>query len=265
MFRRNGALFALAAITALVIAGCGAATPTRLLPTQPPQIITVIITATPPPSTATLSAPSITPLPTVNVTTTAQTAATETKPTAVAGATKPAVVATKKPTAPLATTVAPSPLPLTLPAPKLVRPNFSQDTGQRDESHSPSDSLVFVWESISPLAQNVCYMIRVDFLPTNNQPGTGDAFLQCDPTQTTKVQSQGVSFTLYRPGYAAVNYSGLLPNPPTDLLVKWSVTVVADQGPGTGPTDAATGIRHKVVPLSPKSDTFQFPLKDARQ
>jgi len=105
-------------------------------------------------------------------------------------------------------------------------------------------------------------MIRVDFVPTNGQPSLGDAFLQCDPNETQKAQSRAVQFTMFKPGSSGLNYSGLLPNPPTDLWVKWYVTVVADQGPGSGPTDIATGVRHKVVPLSPKSDTFKFILKN---
>lgn len=246
---------------AVIIVGCGSATPTPA-PTQPPQVVTVIVTATQPPATATSAAPSITPLPTVNVTTTVQAAVTEAKPT-VAAATKAPVVATKKPAPPAASATA-SPLPLTLPAPVLVRPNFNPDIGQKDERHSPADALVFEWQSISPLAANVCYMIRIDFLPTNNQTGAGDFFLQCDPSETQKAQAQTVRFTLNQPGHSGQNYTGLLPNPPTDLWVKWYVTVVADQGAGTGPQDTS-GVRHKVAPLSPKSDTFQFLLKGGGQ
>ncbi len=253
MFRRNGALFALAAITALVIAGCGAATPTRLLPTQPPQIITVIITETPLPAIATSAAPSITPLPTVNVTTTVQAAVTEAKPT-VAGATKPAVVATKKPTAPPATTATNTPAPLTLAAPVLIGPNFNPEQGRKDERHSPSDSLVFEWQSINPLSAGVCYQVRVDFTP-----GAGDAFLQCDPNETQKAQALTVRFTLNQPSRAGPSYGSLLPNPSNDLTVKWFVSVVRDDGVGPD------GVHHKTTPLSPKSDTFQFPLKNAGQ
>jgi hypothetical protein len=253
MFRRNGALFALAAIMALVLAGCGAATPTRLLPTQPPQVITVIITATPPPETATSAAPSITPLPTVNVTTTVQAAVTEAKPT-VAGATKPAVVATKKPTAPLATTATNTSGPLTLPAPVLVSPNFNPEQGRKDERHSPSDALVFEWQSINPLSVGVCYQVRVDFTP-----GAGDTFLQCDPNESQKARALTVRFTLNQPRYPSPNYGSLLPNPPNDLTVKWFVTVVRDDGVGPD------GMHHKTTPLSPKSETFQFLLKGGGQ
>ncbi len=254
-------LISLASLLVLVaLAGCGSATPTPA-PTQAAQVITVIVTATPPPPTATSEAPSITPLPTVGVTETVQ-AATPIKPTNTPGAPKP--VATKKPVV-AASTATPSPLPLTLPAPKLVGPNFDPNTGQKDERHSPSDALIFEWQSISPLGPNVCYMIRVDLIPTNSQSGTGDAFLQCDTNETQKAQAQTVRFTLAQPNHAGVNYSGLLPSLPTDLWVKWYVTVVADQGAGAGPFDPISGIRHKVMPLSPKSDTFQFLLKGGGQ
>jgi hypothetical protein len=222
--------------------------------------ITVIVTATPPPPTETSAAPSITPLPTVGATNTPQ-PTTPTKAPSAAGTPKPS--ATKKPVAPAASAT-PSPLPLTLPAPVLVRPNFNPDIGQKDEFTSPSSALPLEWQSISPLAANVCYMVRVDFLPINNQPGKGDAFLQCDPNETQKAQSQTVRLTLQKPNYSGLNYSGLLPVPPTDLWVYWYVTVVADQGAGTGPQDLS-GARHKVAPLSPKSDTFKFLLKGGGQ
>jgi hypothetical protein len=255
MLCKKTLLFFVLVVLAMSAVGCGSATPTPVAPTQAVAQITVIVTATPQPATDTPSAPTITPVPTIGVTETVQPVATV-KPTS---APKPA--ATKKPVPPAAT-VTPSPLPLTLPAPLLVRPNFDLSTGQKDERHSPSDALVFEWQSISPLAQGVCYMIHVDFVPTNGQPGTGDAFLQCDPNETQKAQSVTVRFTLYQPGRTGVNYSGLLPNPSTDLWVKWYVTVVADQGAGTGPFEPISGVRHKVVPLSPKSNTFQFLLKN---
>lgn len=254
-------ILTLSLIMAIAVVACSSTTPTPA-PTQPPQVITVIVTATLPPPTATSEAPSITPLPTVNAATTVQAAATQAKPTAVVATKAP--VATKKP-APPAASATPSPPPLTLPAPVLVRPNFNPDTGQKDEFTSPSSALPLEWQSIKPLAANVCYMVRLDFLPTNNQPGKGDAFLQCDPSETQKAQSQTVRLTLQRPGYSGLNYSGLLPDPPTDLWVYWYVTVVADQGPGAGPSDPVTGTRHKVVPLSPKSDTFKFLLKGGGQ
>ena len=242
----------------LMVVGCGtAATPTPSI-TQTPFQITVIITATQPPPTATSAAPSITPLPTIAANVTPPTVAPTVKPTNTPGAPKP--TATKAP-AVAAKTATPTSPPLTLPAPVLNGPNFNPDVGQKDERRTPSDALIFEWQSIGPLAQNVCYMIRVDFIPMNNQPGGGDAFLQCDSTQTQKAPAQTVSFTLYQPTHSGMNYSGLLPNPPTDLWVEWSVTVVTVQGAGTGPYDPVSNARHIVVPQSPKSNVFRFPLK----
>ncbi|MCL4396436.1 MAG: hypothetical protein M1482_16810 [Chloroflexi bacterium] len=257
----NKNLFALVVaglVVAIAASGCGSVSPTPP-PTQPPIQITVIVTATPPPATDTPAAPSITPLPTINPEATVV-VDTPTKVAVALNTPKPA--ATKKPTVPAATET-PTAAPLTLPAPKLVRPNFNPDLNQKDERHSPSDALVFEWESISPLATGVCYMVRVDFVPTNSAGGTGDQFLQCDPNETQKAQAQTVRFTLYQPGHTGPNYSGLLPNPSTDLWVKWSVTVVTDVGPTAegGAVDPTTGTRHQIVPQSPKSDTFQFLLK----
>ena len=261
MNTKTAFLSAILLVVLLTVVACGtAATPTPSV-TQTPFQITVIVTATPPPPTATSAAPTITPLPTIAANVTPATVAPTAKPTNTPGAAKP--TATKAP-AVAAKTATPTSPPLTAQAPVLIRPNFNPDVGQKDERHSPSDALIFEWQSISPLAPNVCYMIRVDFLPTNEQPGGGDLFLQCDPQWTQKAQSQTVQFVLNQPGHTGQNYSGLLPNPPTDLWVKWYVTVVVDQGAGTGPQDT-TGTRHKIAPISPKSETFQFLLKGGGQ
>jgi hypothetical protein len=261
MKTKTALLFATSAILLVAVVGCGtAATPTPSA-TQTPFQITVVITATQPPPTATSAAPTITPLPTIAANVTPPTVAPTAKPSNTPGPAKP--TATKKPAVAVATATQ-TPLPLTSPAPVLIRPNFDPNTGQKDERHSPSDALIFEWQSIGPLGPNVCYMARIDFVPTNEQPGGGDAFLQCDPQWTQKAQSQTVQFVLNQPGHTGLNYSGLLPNPPTDLWVKWYITVVADQGAGTGPQDP-NGTRHKVSPLSAKSQTFQFLLKGGGQ
>jgi hypothetical protein len=256
MNTKTAFLSAILLVVLLTVVSCGsAATPTPSA-SQTPFQITVIVTATPPPPTATSAAPTITPLPTIAANVTPATVAPTVKPTNTPGAAKP--TATKAPIV-AAKTATPTSPALTLQAPVLIRPNFNPDIGQKDERHT-TESLTFEWQSIAPLAPNVCYMIRIDFIPMNEQPGGGDAFLQCDPQWTQKPQSQTVQFTLYKPGFSGQNYSGLLPNPPTDLWVKWYVTVVTDQGAGTGPQDT-NGTRHKVAPLSPNSPTFQFPLK----
>ena len=258
MIRFKTVSLIVAVLIAVSVIGCGAAATPTPSATQTPFQITVIVTATPPPPTATSAAPTITPLPTLGANVTVPAPTTAVKPTNTPGAAKP--TATKKP-AVAAATVTPTSPPLTLPAPVLNGPNFNPDIGQKDERRTPSDALIFEWQSIGPLAPNVCYMIRVDFIPMNNQPGGGDAFLQCDSTQTQKAPAQTVNFTLYQPTHTGMNYSGLLPNPPTDLWVEWTVTVVTVQGAGTGPYDPISGIRHLFVPQSPKSNTFKFPLK----
>lgn len=247
-------------ILLISVVGCGSTTPTPG-PTQTPAQVTVVVTATTEPATETPAAPSLTPLPTVVATDTLQALAAT--PTKAPVTPKPA--ATKKPATPAASPTATSP-PLTLQAPKLVGPIFDPNTGRKDEFRSPGSSLVFEWQAISKLGQGVCYEIRIDFVPMNGQPATGDAFLQCDPNETQKAQAQTVRFTLQSPNHTGTNYSGLLANPPTDEWVKWYVAVVADQGPDNvqgNPFDPISGARHRVLPLSPNSDTVQFILKSS--
>ncbi len=250
MTRKTWLLLVLA-IVLLALVGCGSApaTPTKPAPTQPPAVVTVVITVTPPPATAT-SAPTLTPIPTVAAT--APVTATV-KPTATAGAPRPTSTRTRTPVAvaPTSTTA-----PNKYAAPKIVGPIFDEALGRKDERHYPGDALIFQWQSVGALGANECYMIRVDM-----NPGQGDAFLQCDAGQATQLGAGGTAqFTLYQPNRGGPNYSSLLPTNVGDTTVNWYVQVVHDDGKGNGPTDPG-GVRHAVTPLGPKSNTVMFLLK----
>jgi hypothetical protein len=248
-------LISLAGLLVLVaLVGCGSATPTPA-PTQAAQVITVIITATPPPPTATASAPSITPLPTVNVTTTAQTAATEPKPTAVAGATKPAVVATKKPTAPPAATGTSSPLPMKFGAPVLNRPIWNDN--QKDEVKFPGGAIVFDWQSVGGLNGDECYLVQATAEPVNPVPAIGtqsDSWVTNCGDQTAP--GYAVKFTLESPIRVgtAPNYSSVLLNT-GQMWLHWSITVVKN----LGQCDPAYLYHCKTAPISsPGNGYFLF-------
>ncbi len=265
MIHRTWSLLALALILAVGIAitGCGSSpTPTRPAPTQPPQppqVITVIITPTALPPTATVALPTITPIPTIAVATVPPAPTTAAvKPTAVPAATKAGPTATRRPTTPAApvavatnTVVAANKYP----APVPVRPIYNQATGQTDERHYPADTLQFIWQSVGSLQGDECYQIRVEMVP-----GQGDTFLQCDPSATQVGAGSNASFTLNKPNQAGPNYSALWPLNAGECNVNWTVQVVKDNGKGTGAQDP-TGQRHSTTPLSPKSTTVFFLLK----
>lgn len=258
MTRKTWFLIVSAFVVLSLIVGCGTstpATPTKAAATVAPAVVTVVITATLPPPTATVSVPTITPIPTLAITTTVP-VTTSVKPTNTPGAPKP--TATRRPATatPVPQSVAPSPLPLKYAAPRLIGPVNDPGLGRRDERHYPADTLVFQWLSVGALGANECYALRVDL-----SPGQGDSFLQCDAGQATQLaQGATAQFTLYRPGQAGPNYASLLPVDVGDTTVSWSIQVVKDLGKGTGPA-SPDGVRHNIAPLSPKSSVFQFPLK----
>lgn len=268
MIHKTWSLLALALATTLAIAvtGCGSSpTPTRPAPTQPPaqqppQVITVIVTPTQLPPTATVGLPTITPIPTIAVATVSPVATTATvKPTVAPAATKAGPTATRRPTTPAAP-VAPAATNTAVAANKYaapvpLRPIYDQSRGQTDERHYPADTLQFVWQSVGSLQGGECYQIRVDMVP-----GQGDTFLQCDSSATQAGVGAGVSFTLNKPSQVGPNYSALLPLSAGESNVNWSVLVVRDNGKGTGASDPS-GARHSTTPLSPKSQTVSFLLK----
>ncbi len=248
---------ALYALMLVMLIGCGSATPTRVptpVATQAPVVITVIVTATPPPLTATPDPTSV-----ANLTAAAtQSATMPTRPSAQA--TQPAVARiptnTRRPaTAAPATTGAPIPTATTFiqkyAAVRLIGPNFVEaQGGRKDERHFPNDALQFEWYSSGGLGDGECYMVNVAM-----NPGQGDYFLQCNAAETLKPVAQTVRFTLNQPNRAGPTYVSLLPNPAGDTTVRWYVTIVRDDGV------AADGVHRKFTPLSPPSETFAFPFK----
>jgi hypothetical protein len=151
-------------------------------------------------------------------------------------------------------TPTPTAVALRYPVPVLIGPIYGAT--RKDERHYPADAIIFEWKSEGPLQGDECYQINVTF-----NPGGSDSYIQCDPAQATQI-AQGLPsrFTLNSPRQGGLNYGSLLPTTSGDTTVNWNVLVVRDDGPGTGPI-GSNGTRHKVTPLSPKSETAQFPLK----
>lgn len=242
-----------------ITVGCGTATRPTPAPTPSPVIITVVVTATPP-LTATVEA---------SPTLTTTVALSETQTLLARATTTPATPrATRRPTTPTAApTATATPFPLKYSQPvKLIGPVFEGNNPgeRRDEAHYPTDSLVFEWLSNGALGGGECYQVRVDIKSNADGSTVGDAFIQCDPQETQKGGSQTVRFILNKPSGPGPTYASLIPSGGGDLTVSWSVTIVRDDGPTTsGGAYAADGRRHKVIPISPRSSIFSFPLKGA--
>lgn len=252
-------------MAALTTVGCGnapTAKPTTAA-TVSPVIVYVVVTATPA-GTSTLT-PTVTP--TTTLTTTAGLTGTQTliaaKPTNTTGPARP--TATRRPaTVVAAATPTASPLPLKYGAVKLLRPIFEGPNpgDQRDERHYPSDSISFEWLANGALGSGECYQVRADLKSNADGTNVGDAFIQCDTTETQKSSQQIVRFVLNKPNGPGPTYAALVPSGAGDLTVFWSVTIVKEAGViASGGAYAADGSRHKVLPLSPVSQVVSFPLK----
>jgi hypothetical protein len=229
---------------AIFIIGCGTATTPTPLPTQPPQVITVIVTQTPLPPTATSAAPTVTPMPTLPLTATV-TAATPTQAVAKA-TTAPRPAATRTPTKPAIAPTATA-LPLKFGAPRLNRPVWTEN--QKDEAKFPGGAIILDWQSVGGLGSDECYLIRVSTEPVNPGPGIGvasDYWMTLCGDQTAAGAS--VKFTLEspnRPGNAP-NYGSILLNT-SEMWANWSVTVVKN----LGDCDPSYRYHCKTAPLSP--------------
>lgn len=231
-------------LLALIVIGCGTATTPTPLPTQPAQVVTVIITATPLPPTATSAAPTVTAMPTLPLTATV-TAATPTQGVAkVATATRPA--ATRTPTKPAVVPTATA-LPLKFGAPSLNRPVWTET--QKDEAKFPGGAIILDWKSVGGLGSDECYLVRVTTEPVNPGPGIGtksDEWVVHCGNQTAVGAS--VKFTLEspnRPG-GAPHYNSILLNT-NEMWANWSITVVKNLG------DCNPDYKYhcKTAPLSP--------------
>ncbi len=221
-------------LCAAALIGCSQATPTpkptlaptpvAAAPTEPPTV-----TPLPPPPTASVA--TDTPAPTI-------TAAPTITPTLTATVTKTRAPVTPKPKAsPTDTAVA-----LKYTAPELLEP------GSKDTRIEGKDDLIFRWKPVADLGKNECYAINI--LVINNIDQRYSPFSQIVTSTCNSAVSGGrLEFTLNRPKYAPPNYSGLVEDaskltPTNSFTVRWSVTVVRDDG----------------TPLSPPSAKFEFKL-----
>jgi hypothetical protein len=236
-------------LIALFIIGCGTSPTPTPLPTQPPQVITVVITATPPPATATPPQPSITPIPTVAITATVVAPTKAAVVTAVSSSARPAP--TRTPTKPAASPTA-SALPIKFAAPVLTRPIWTED--QKDEVKFPGGAIVFDWQSVGGLGGDECYLIQANTEPVNPGPGIGvaaDYWLVNCGDQTPKGYS--VKFVLESPNRVGPQptYSSLLLQT-SQMWAHWSVSVVKN----LGQCDPGYTYHCKYAPISPSNKAY---------
>ncbi len=240
-------LFALVGLVA-----CGSAPTATPAPTQPPLVITVVITPTPQPPTATPVQPALTPIPTIALTTTVPAATPVAKATTAPAATKPPVVRTptKPPVPPTATAI-----PLKFSAVGLIQPLWQPpfNETQRDEVKFPGSAMIFKWKSIGGLGGDECYMLNVTSEPINaNPPPRSDFFLTNCGDQTRFDHT--VDFTLFQPGRSGPSYSSLMLEA-SEMWVHWTITVVKKLG------ECADDYHCKFAPLSPPSYRGKFLFK----
>jgi hypothetical protein len=236
-------------LLAAFVAGCGGTTTLTPTPTQPRQISSVVITETPQPPTATAAAPTVTPLPTLPLTSTVITA---TPPQAVAKVATPRPAATRTPTK---RAVAPSAtkMPLKFGTPILLEPIWTDD--RHDERKQPAGALTFKWKGQTGMAGDECYLVPVTFSAWDPSAGASprqDSFLWgCNgkTTITSQDGSEDPPLTLYQPNRGGPTYASLLIDV-ADIRVTWTVTIVKNLGQCTD------DFHCKTVPISPPGSAY---------
>ena len=236
-------------LLAAFVAGCGAATTPTPKPTQSPQISSVVVTATLQPPTATAAAPTVTPMPTVPLTSTV-TSATPTQ--AVAKVATPRPAATRTPTKRAATPTA-TKVAMKFGTPILLEPIWTDD--RHDERKQPSGALTFKWKGQTGMAGDECYLVTVTFSgwdPSVGPAQTQDSFLWGCNGETSIHPLDGSEdppLTLYQPNQGAPTYASLA-IPGDNIRVSWTVTLVKNLG------QCADRFHCKTVPLSPPGSAY---------
>jgi hypothetical protein len=218
-------------LIALTVAAAGCASPTPTPTLAPTTAPTSFLSPTLEPS-ATLLPPTTTGTP--------EASATET-PQPTAGVTR---------VAPTSVTVQ-----YKYRAPVVVGPT-------RPTVYKNGNDITFTYEAVGHLAANYCYLLHVDMINPNVNPGNrGDDFLDKDHCADQKVSGTRLSFILYRgkfgnlPNYGTIMSEAmeLAPLTSTQLLrVTWFVRVVQNNGL------SADKVHYRVVPLSPPSAVLDF-------
>jgi hypothetical protein len=132
----------------------------------------------------------------------------------------------------------------------------------RPTMYKNGGDIPFTYASVGPLAANQCYLLHVEMVNPNFNPGNrGDDFLDKDHCGDLSATGKRLLFTLYRGSYrAAPNYGTILsealalaPLSPSQLLkVTWYVRLVQNNGL------SADQVHYQVVPLSLPSAVLDF-------
>ncbi len=238
-------IFAFLLIASIII-GCGSSPTPTPAATATQQVVTVIVTATQPPSTATPAQPTMTPIPTVAVTATLPVATTvSVAPTKAPVTPKPA--ATKKPTAVAATATATA-LPIKYGAPTMNKPIWTDS--EKDEVVFDGGAIVFDWQSLGGLQGDECYLIQVRTESVNPGPAPRSDYWITKCGDQTPIGAS-VKFTLESPNRGSPNYDSIK-NGSNQMWAHWSLTVVKN----LGQCDPAAPFHCKWAPLSPTSTNY---------
>ncbi len=132
----------------------------------------------------------------------------------------------------------------------------------RPTMYKNGNDITFTYAAVGRLAPNHCYLLHVDMINPNVNPGNrGDDFLDKSHCGDQSVSGNRLSFILYRgkfgnlPNYGTImsEATGLAPMTSTQLLkVTWYVWVAQNNGLSTDK------VHYRVVPLSPPSAVLDF-------
>lgn len=233
-------LLGLVLVAALAACGPSGPAPAPTSASEPTRTAAPVVVATAVPPTNTAVPPTDTPAPTNTVAAGPTSAgATSTTVPATATATRPPATATVP-----AATAQPTKVSLKYVAPELLEPKST------DTRVAGKDTFRFRWKPIGDLGPGEFYQVQVAIVnPVDNTAPGQPWYVGCN------ADNSGMCLFVLSNKPTGQDYLGLLAaanrlSSPNTLKVRWSVTVVLDQG------------GNKFTPVSPSSDTIEFTLQN---
>lgn len=133
---------------------------------------------------------------------------------------------------------------------------------KRPTIYKDGNDVPFTYSSVGPLPTNVCYLLHVELVNPNVNPGNrGDDFLDKDNCGDQSVAGKRLSFVLYRSKFRnSPNYGTIMAEavgaarlePKQVLRMTWFVRVVQNNG------ISSDNVHYQVSPLSEPSTVLDF-------